>query len=279
MKKIFQIVIYAFAGIGLVLTLGYLAIRLHLTNSRGIIEGDQSRYLKVMTVPATSTAAVEVAGTTELKWSLAPEWQTFKSAVNKDQTPLLKVQKETGVTARLIMALTAAEQLRLYYDNREVYKQIFEPLKILGSQSQYSWGILGIKEATAEKIENNLKERSSPFYPGVEYSSLLNFKTSEVGTERFNRIIDEHDHYYSYLYAALYIKGIETQWKKAGFNISNNIGVLATLYNIGFEHSKPNPTPQVGGAAIPIGEKTYSFGGLVYNIYYSNELLEIFPRE
>jgi hypothetical protein len=69
------------------------------------------------------------------------------------------------------------------------------------------------------------------------------------------------------------------QWKQAGFDISKKPDILATLYNIGFVGSKPNANPQSGGAAIRIGNKTYSFGSLALEFYNSNELIDEFPRE
>ena len=281
MKKIFHFLVYIFALIGLFFTFGYIAIQLHWTDSAGIVDGDQNRYLRNEVVAALPepTPEPEIVGhPVDLTWSIVPEWETFKTAVIKDQSVLERVQNETGVSARLIMAITASEQLRLYYDNRESYKRAFEPLKILGSESLYSWGVTGIKEFTAQKVENNLKNPASPFYPGDQYSNLLDFSTTDPSTERFNRIVDQHNHYYSYLYAALYVREVETQWQNAGFDISDRPEFLATLYNIGFENSKPNAAPQVGGAAIKIRNQTYSFGGLSYNIYYSGELLDEFPR-
>ena len=140
---------------------------------------------------------------------------------------------------------------------------------------------MGIKEETALQIEKNLKDTTSPFYLGSKYENLLDFNTATstgITDQRFIRMTDQHAHYYSYLYAGLYLKQIETQWKNAGFNISNRPDILSTLYNIGFKNSKPNANPQSGGAEIPIAGKTYSFGSFAGAFYNSNELLMEFPR-
>jgi hypothetical protein len=89
---------------------------------------------------------------------------------------------------------------------------------------------------------------------------------------------DQHDHYYSYLYAGLYLKEIEHQWTTASFPIDKNPAVLSTLYNIGFKYSLPNANPQVGGAAITLSDGTRSFGGLAQEFYDSNILTDVFPR-
>ena len=113
---------------------------------------------------------------------------------------------------------------------------------------------------------------------GPEYEHLLDFKTQNTDQERFARITDNNNHYYAYLYAALFNKEIISQWQKAGFDISNRPEILSTLFNIGFEHSKPNANPQVGGAELNINNKTYSFGGLSSEFYNSNEFLTDFPQ-
>ena len=174
--------------------------------------------------------------------------------------------------------------MRLYASDRELFKKIFEPLKRLGVQSQFSWGVLGLKQETLIQIENNLASNTSPFYLDQTSKNLLAFSTSTLektggqDSERFLRVTDEHNHYYTYLYAAILLKQLKKQWSLAGYDISDKPEILATLYNIGFAHSLPNASPKVGGADITIANNTYSFGKLAYEFYYSDELTDIFPR-
>lgn len=211
-------------------------------------------------------------------WTKTTEWETLKHAAAPDAAAINKAASVSGVPARLIVAQLIVEQLRLYNDNREIYKQIFQPLQILGVQSQFSWGVMGTKQKTAVAIEQHLASTTSTWYLGSNYEHLLDFKTTDHDTERFNRLIDEHNHYYSYLYTGIYLKQIISQWKNAGFDISTRSEILSTLYNIGFDHSKPNANPSSGGAAIEISGITYSFGDLAAQFYYNNELISEFPR-
>lgn len=263
---IVKILILLFAIVGLSFVAGYFAIKFKLTNSHGIIDSQQSAFM-----PSSNN--------TYSRFPLAhtPEWISFRIAVAKDQAVIARVAKETGIPARLLVTPLVPEQMRLFHSDRPLFKQIFEPLKILGAQSQFSWGIAGIKDDTAREVERRLKDPSSPSYLGSNYEHLLDFKTANPDEERFQRIIDEHDHYYSYLYTALYIKEIEAEWRTAGFDISNRPEIIATLYNIGFINSKPKADPQVGGAPIDINGTTYSFGGLASAFYTSDELVELFP--
>lgn len=268
-KKSFKIGIYLFAGIGFFLTAGYFAVKFGITNTTGIIDRQNKDFL---------AGGAGQPKDEDLLWNKGEEWQTFETAVSKDLAVLKRVEGETGVPARMIVSMITVEQLRLFHTEREVFKQVFAPLKLLGNQTQFSWGIAGIKEETAKKVEEYLKNPSSPYYLGNQYENYLNFKTDDIDQERFARITDSKDRYYAYLYTALYVKEFITGWQKAGFDISKRPEILATLYNIGFENSRPNPNPQVGGAEIEINNKIYSFGGLAGEFYYSDELIEYFPR-
>lgn len=210
-------------------------------------------------------------------WMNTEDWSVFKAATIKDREQIDRVARETGVEPRLIVAQLVAEQLRLFNSDRAVYKRFFAPLKMLGSETKFSLGVTGIKEATAMRIEENLKDANSPYYLGPQYEHMLDFTTGDSNTERYDRITNEHDHYYAYLYAALYLKEIIGQWKNAGYDIAHRPEILSTLFNIGFDHSKPNANPGTGGAMIEIAGEKYSFGSLGYEFYYSGELMDEFP--
>jgi hypothetical protein len=254
MRKILNIVIYIFAGIGFMLVLVYLALQLGLTNTKGIID-NQHDYFKNQKIETNS-------------WQNTEEWQVLKSAIIKDKDVINKAAIDSGVSSRLIVSILIVEQLRLFNSEREIFKQVFAPLKILGNQSQFSWGVMGIKQDTAKEIENRLNKNNH----------ILDFKTNDPDSERFARLTDEKDRYYSYLYAGLLIKELKKQWSDTGFDISNKPGVIATLYNIGFANSKPNSNPQIGGAEIEINKTTYSFGGLAQSFYESDELVGEFSK-
>lgn len=274
LKKIFQITSYIFAAVGFVLTAGYFAVRLGITNTSGVIDLQQEDFL------ANANSALNDS-TANYYWQSLPEWQTLKAAIEKDAPVINRAALDAGISPRLLVANLAVEQLRFFFDDRESYKKFFAPLKILGSETQFSWGVMGVKESTALEIEKNLDDSSSPFYLGDSYSHLLDFPAtttpSNIGQERFVRMTDQHDHYWSYLYAALYLRQVERQWRNAGYDISKRPEILATLFNIGFENSHPNADPHSGGAAIPIGNRIYSFGTLAGELYYSSELLTLFP--
>lgn len=319
LKKILKIFILVFAIWGFILTVVFLAMKFGLTKSNSLID-KQSEYFKNLLQESQqgrderSAVAIEHFAYIE---NLA-EWPVIKLGLEKDKEVIQRVSQETDVPARLLVTPLVGEQLRLMTSEREIFKKYFQPLAILGSQTQFSLGIYGIKEGVAKEIERNLKNKESPYYLGEKYENLLDYPPSQEtllvdawtlepvkenknsttsnsttsassqypdtilltgsDAQRVKRLISEKDHYYSYLYVALYLKQLETAWARAGFSIQERPEILATLYNIGFENSHPNPNPQVGGAEITLGSQKYTFGAIAYYFYFSNELLDIFPR-
>ena len=259
MSKFLKILVYIFAIIGFILVVGYLAIKSGLTNTKGIVDEQENFFQEQI---SSSTQA----------WIDTEEWQVLKEAIEKDVEVINKVSTETGVPSRIIIMPLVVEQLRLFYSQREIFKKVFAPLKILGNQSQFSWGVMGIKQETAIQIEENLKDPKSPWYLGREFENMLDLTTTDHNKERFERLTDEKNRYFSYLYASLFIKELMTQWHNAGFPIDDRPEIIATLYNIGFDNSKPHANPLSGGARIMIGKTAYSFGSLAKSFYDSDEL-------
>ena len=136
---------------------------------------------------------------------------------------------------------------------------------------------MAIKEETAIEIENRLKDENSPSYLGKSYEHLLDFPDGvDQPKERFNRL-SALDHSWNYLYGALYLKELMTQWKRAGYDLTNRPEIVGTLFNVGFPQSRPNANPKVGGSTVKIDETEYSFGRLSFEFYYSGEMIEEFP--
>lgn len=211
------------------------------------------------------------------EWMNISEWADFKIAVAKDKKLIDSVAKQTDVEERLIVACLVGEQIRLFNSDREAYKRWIGPLKILSVESKFSLGVTGIKELTAQHIEAYLKDSTSKYYIGKKYEHLLDFKTDNIEKERFDRLTTFKNHYYSYMYAAVFLKQVKMQWERAGFPIDERPEILATLFNVGFPQSVPKSNPRVGGSTITVHENKYSFGALAYQFYYSGELYDLFP--
>lgn len=290
-KHILHAVVICFAVIGFTFVAVYFAVKFGFTNTSGIIDQQSEQFIKegitnlpsvlrgneILTSSDGKKVLIEVRPESKL-WNKTYEWEIIKSALAKDISVIQRASNDSGTSARIIVTQLVVEQLRLFFSEREAFKKWFEPLKILGSQTQFSWGVMGMKEETAILVEQHLKEPASPYYLGEQYEHLLDFKTDDINQERFTRMTDQHDHYYSYLYAGLFIKQIIAQWQTAGFDIAHSPEIISTLYNLGFSKSTPNINPKSGGAQISIDNINYSFGSLGGEFYNSQELLVEFPR-
>lgn len=277
-------ILIIFAGIGLLFTGVFVAMQFGLFNVRGSAIERNSFF--VDPAAPVEAAAVTYPCVDETKdscaWNETPEWAVVSGGLQKDAQILERVAQETGVDARLIAAVVIPEQIRFFTAEREVFKRYFEPLKILGSLSKFSLGVSGIKQDTARAVEAYANDPSSVFYPGPEAKELLAYapEISDRDAELFRRLTNEKDHYYSYLYTAIYLKEVMAQWEKAGFALDTetDTDALVTLFNIGFTNSVPKENPSAGGAGITVGGKTYVFGALGGEFYRSEELLSVFTR-
>ncbi|MDB5265258.1 MAG: hypothetical protein JWN64_829 [Parcubacteria group bacterium] len=286
MNKWLKIALYTllglFALVGLLFTAVFVAMRFDLLNVQGSNALRNEFFLGTSTPDkqqAVKSQPCNDKSKTVCDWTETPEWNVVEGGLTKDAAVIARVSKETGIDGRIMASVVIPEQIRFFTSEREVFKRYFEPLKILGSLSQFSLGVSGIKQETAAQAEVYANDSTSPFYPGAKFADLLAYPAgTEHDAELYRRLTDDKDHYYSYLYTALYIKEIETQWKTAGFDIRNNPEALVTLFNIGFANSHPNANPQPGGAPITVGGKTYAFGELGANFYHSDKLLTAFPR-
>lgn len=225
--------------------------------------------------------ATRIADKNIFVWPDNKEWSILVEGVTKDREIIKEVASLAKIEPRLIVSSLVVEQLRLFYSQRELYKKFFEPLKILANANKFSLGVMSIKEETAVNIEKHLTDPDSPYYLGKDYEKMLSYPeniNNDVGNERYNRLT-ANNHYYNYLYGALYLKQFITQWEKSGYDISERPEIIGTLFNLGFEASKPNANPMVGGSNISIGETNYSFGRLASEFYYSGEMIDSFPYQ
>ncbi|MFA6514988.1 MAG: hypothetical protein WCT42_01840 [Candidatus Paceibacterota bacterium] len=213
-------------------------------------------------------------------WADTDQWNLMKEVFTRDQDIIKRAAKDAQISPRLILGGIIGEQFRFFNNRRESFKTYFEPLKILASLSNTSFGIAGLKPKTVGIIEDNLKNKNSVFYLGPNLEHIVDYNANtDIEIERMNRITNAKDPYYSYLYVGLYMKEIIAQWQKAGYDISSRPEILATLYNLGFYYSVPKENPEVGGSIININSVDYTFGDIAYEFYYSGELSDIFPIE
>ena len=212
-----------------------------------------------------------------IPWMDGPEWPALRDAITRDSALIREAGRLTGVEPRLIVSCLIGEQIRLFNSPREMFKKYLGPVKVLSVQSQFSYGVNGIKDFTAEAVEEHLKDPTSEYYMGAAYEHLLDFETDDHVTERYNRLVDYRNHLYSYIYTGCILHQTMLQWRRAGYDISYRPDILFTLFNVGFSQSVPKPDPVCGGSHIKVGDRDYTFGAIGFDFYYSGELAETFP--
>jgi hypothetical protein len=113
----------------------------------------------------------------------------------------------------------------------------------------------------------------------LDYDSTQTFYNGGNDTlnVRLSRLVQFKNHYYSYLYADIFLKQMKMQWERAGYPIDDRPEILASLFNLGYQRSKPKKNPAVGGATYDIKGTDYTFGAVAFEFYYSGELANIFP--
>lgn len=212
-----------------------------------------------------------------IPWMNTIEWEALKSAILKDSALLRQAGEITGVEPRMIVGCLVGEQIRLFNSKREMFKKYLGPVKVLSVQSQFSYGVNGVKEFTAKAVEEHLRDASSPFYMGKHYENILDFETADHANERYRRLVDYRNHLYSYIYTGCILHQTMLQWRRAGYDISDRPDILFTLFNVGFSQSQPKPDPRCGGSHINIDGRPYTFGAVGFDFYYSGELSRAFP--
>ena len=220
-------------------------------------------------------------------WANCREWKEFSNAVKADKQAIDSVSRLTGVESRFIVMCLVGEQVRMFNSGREAFKKYVSPFNHLILPTNRGYGVTGILEHTALKIESNLFDTKSPFYAGDYFQNVVNLTDSfpELVNDTIaahkhltiQRLIKRGDHYYSYLYTAFFLRQFQAHWVKAGYTLENQPEILATLFNLGYQKSKPKKNPEVGGSNFKIGGIEYTFGGICYEFYYSGELQEFFP--
>ena len=91
-----------------------------------------------------------------------------------------------------------------------------------------SIGFCQVKLKTAYWIEVQLKDSLSLYYSGAEYVNILPISDSPG-----ELIIKLQDDSLNILYAAAYLRIIQSRWKKAGFLIDDRPEIIGTLYSTG----------------------------------------------
>jgi hypothetical protein len=123
-----------------------------------------------------------------------------------------------------------------------------------------SIGFCQVKMKTAYWIECQLADSISDFYPGNKYERHLSI--SQSPQEIINKL--ENDRI-NLLYAAAYMRIIQSYWTNKGYSIDNRVDIIATIFSYGIfsretgEPLKPNNNPQPNWFGVQANEAYIQF--------------------
>jgi hypothetical protein len=135
------------------------------------------------------------------------------------------------------------------YDWRDEYFDDYLAKK--GKNS--SVGFCQVKMKTAYWIECQLADSASEFYPGPYYAKASKGKYESILpiSQSPQEIIDKlKDDGTNLLYAAAYMRIIQSYWERKGYPIDNRVDIIATIFSYGIfsretgEPLKPNADPK-----------------------------------
>ena len=222
--------------------------------------GDSGDGLLLQTMLAVGDEPHD-SGQAPFAWSRSPLWDSTALAVRRDLPVIESAARRMGVSPRLVALPAICEQLRRAESFREAYKRFFTSFVPL---SNVSVGVTGIKPESLDRL--------LPFCDSLDRPLI-----DSVPVETIRRRLQEPDHAWSYLYAALYMKCILRQWREAGVDLSQRPEIVMTVYNLGVNRCPPRPDPLAGGAVFTIDGVEHSFGSFAREFYWSGLLYPQLP--
>lgn len=148
-------------------------------------------------------------------------------------TALVKINKNNilfenacdifDVNIKYLKSIVLVERLLNYDWSDDALDEIFAR-----SGLNSSIGFCQVKLKTAYWIEKQIKYSTSKFYPGSKYFGLL--KVSKSPLEIIHILQNDS---LNILYAAAYIRIIQSLWEKNGFSINKRPDIIGTLYSAG----------------------------------------------
>jgi len=123
-----------------------------------------------------------------------------------------------------------------------------------------SIGFCQVKMKTAYWIEWQLADSTSDFYPGKKYEEPLSI--SQSPQEIIEKL--ENDRI-NLLYAAAYMRIIQSYWTNKGFSIDDRVDIIATIFSYGIfcretgDPLKPNNNPKPNWFGVQANEAYLEF--------------------
>ena len=158
---------------------------------------------------------------------LAESHEESYSKIVERKGMVLLASKLFDVNPKYLAAIIYTERTKNYDWTDEAFDEV---MARVGKNS--SIGFSQVKIKTAYFIEKQLTDSTSKFYCGNKYESIL-----ELSRSPFKLIEKLKDDSLNILYAAGYLRLIQTFWSESGYSIDNKPEIIGSLYQLGLFHS------------------------------------------
>ncbi len=156
----------------------------------------------------------------------------------------------------------------IYADRRMNYNLLDEVLDVAAAKQgrDNSIGFAQIKVSTALWVCQTVNDPESPYYIGEETREMVPFILDR--NSLLHSLTEIHT---NLVFAVAYGAMVLHRWRAAGYDISENPAIFATLYNLG-------PYRSDGSERVPHDKpKSNYFGQIAEDFYFSLELRDRFP--
>lgn len=150
------------------------------------------------------------------------------SKIVERKSMVLEASKLFDVNPKYLAAIIYTERTKNYDWTDEAFDEV---IARVGQNS--SIGFSQVKIKTAYFIEKQLTDSTSKFYCGKKYENIL-----ELSRSPFKLIEKLKVDSLNILYAAAYLRLIQTFWSESGYSIDDKPEIIGSLYQLGLFHSE-----------------------------------------
>lgn len=170
---------------------------------------------------------------------------TYSKIIDRKKL-IITASEKFDINPAYLSAVIYTERTENYDWTDDVFDEV---IARVGKNS--SLGFSQVKMKTAYFIEKQLSDSTNEFYCGAKYSAIL-----ELSKTPF-QIIEKLDvDSLNILYAAAYLKIIQSYWNKKGYSIDNKPDIIGSLYQLGlFQLNGKVREPHFNPKANEFGEK------------------------
>ncbi|MBU2506483.1 MAG: hypothetical protein KJ799_07145 [Bacteroidetes bacterium] len=172
--------------------------------------------------------------------------KTYAKITERKET-ILSVSDKFDINPAYLSAIIYTERTKNYDWTDEAFDEV---IARVGQNS--SLGFSQVKMKTAYFIERQLSDSTSKFYCGIKYKGIL-----EVSKSPFKLITKLQNDSLNILYAAAYLRMIQTFWSNSGYSIDDKPEIIGSLYQLGLFYPDGNArVPHFYPQANDFGMKT-----------------------